>query len=219
MVVMALSLIQQSRAASLIYETQTNDPNPGTVVLTNDLLETQVSSVALVAGDGPRFGSSVGKLYDGTLYNGFPTDSTGESLTAYDGSTYLFTLNAGYNISQIRIYTGSGAGQTRSGQNSLLEYATTTSGSTFTPLFTSLDTGNVNNPDTANTQNLVTVSFTSGEQALSIDRLRFTVYNVGGDESMYREMDVIAVPEPSSASLLVAGIGALIILRYRRLRA
>ena len=214
-----LALAGQSQAASLIYETQTNDPNPGTVVLTNDLLETQLSSVALVAGDGPRFGSSVGKLYDGTLYNGFPTDGTVESLAAYNGSTYLFTLNAGYNISQIRIYTGSGAGQTRSGQNSLLEYATTTSGSTFTPLFTSLDTGNVNNPDTANTQNLVIVSFTSGEQALSIDRLRFTVYNVGGDESMYREMDVIAVPEPSSAIMLVAGIGALIILRYRRLRA
>jgi hypothetical protein len=52
-----------------------------------------------------------------------------------------------------------------------------------------------------------------------VSALRFTFNNVGGDETMYREIDVVAVPEPSSVTLLGAGIGSLALLRRRRMRA
>jgi hypothetical protein len=39
---------------------------------------------------------------------------------------------------------------------------------------------------------------------------------VGGDETLFREIDVMAVPEPSSVTLLGASIGSLALLRRRR---
>ena len=114
----------------------------------------------------------------------------------------------------------SGPGQLRSAQDYKLEYRPS-SLSAFTTLFSNLNTANPNLIDAGNTSTWVNLDFTTfpGGSLANVDALRFTFHDVGGDATLYREIDVNVVPEPSSASLLVAGIGALIILRYRRLRA
>jgi hypothetical protein len=58
----------------------------------------------------------------------------------------------------------------------------------------------------------------SGGSLADVTALRFTFQNVGGNESLYREIDVNAVPEPSTYALILGGIATLLLIR-RRLQA
>jgi hypothetical protein len=48
-----------------------------------------------------------------------------------------------------------------------------------------------------------------------VTALRFTFQNVGGNESLYREIDVNAIPEPSTLILLSVALGGIILFRRR----
>jgi hypothetical protein len=65
-----------------------------------------------------------------------------------------------------------------------------------------LDTGAAGNLDTPNTSTRVNVDFSglTGGSLANVDAFRFTFYNVGGDETLYREIDVLAVEDGPYAS-------------------
>ena len=219
-----LALAGQSQAAVVItYNTAgagVYEPYNSVVSATDAV--NQGSAVLLYYDNvSGQFGSSSSKLNDGVVFDGIgDRGDTGKSFTPGDGTVILFTFKAPQNVLSINTFAMSGPGQLRSAQDYKLEYRQS-SLSAFTTLFSNLNTANPNLIDAGNTSTWVNLDFTTfpGGSLANVDALRFTFHDVGGDATLYREIDVNVVPEPSSASLLVAGIGALIILRYRRLRA
>jgi hypothetical protein len=139
------------------------------------------------------FGSSVSLLNDGIVFDGGDRGDTSKSFTPSDGSQVVIEFNSARKVSEINTFAMSGSGQTRSAQNYKLEYR---SGSTWATLFSNLDTGAAGNLDTPNTSTRVNIDFSgrSGGSLANVDALRFTFYNVGGDETLYREIDVNFLP-------------------------
>jgi hypothetical protein len=140
------------------------------------------------------FGSSVSLLNDGIVFDGVgDRGDTSKSFTPSDGSQVVIEFSSARKVSEINTFAMSGGGQTRSAQNYKLEYRT---GSTWATLFSNLDTGAAGNLDTPNTSTRVNVDFSgrSGGSLANVDALRFTFYNVGGDETLYREIDVNFLP-------------------------
>ena len=140
------------------------------------------------------FGSSVSLLNDGIVFDGVgDRGDTAKSFTPSDGSQVVIEFNSARKVSEINTFAMSGGGQTRSAQNYKLEYRT---GSTWATLFSNLDTGAAGNLDTPNTSTRLNVDFSglSGGSLANVDALRFTFYNVGGDETLYREIDVNFLP-------------------------
>jgi hypothetical protein len=166
------------------------------------------------------FGSNLNILNDGVVYNPGTMNDRGNtvySFTPSDGSVIEFTFNSAQNIGSINTFAMSGSGQLRSAQNYGLEYQ---SGGNWTSLFSSLVTsapGNLNDGNTTTWVNLDFSGFAGGSLA-DVTALRFTFQNVGGNESLYREIDVNAVPEPSTYALILGGIATLLLIR-RRLQA
>jgi hypothetical protein len=166
------------------------------------------------------FGSNLNILNDGVVYNPGTMNDRGNtvySFTPSDGSVIEFTFNSAQNIGSINTFAMSGSGQTRSAQNYGLEYQ---SAGNWTSLFSSLDTSAPGNLNAGNTTTWVNLDFSgfSGGSLADVTALRFTFQNVGGNESLYREIDVNAVPEPSTYALILGGIATLLLIR-RRLQA
>jgi hypothetical protein len=140
------------------------------------------------------FGSSVSLLNDGIVFDGVgDRGDTSKSFTPSDGSQVVIEFSSARKVSEINTFAMSGGGQTRSAQNYKLEYR---SGSTWATLFSNLDTGAAGNLDAPNTSTRVNIDFSgrSGGSLANVDALRFTFYNVGGDETLYREIDVNFLP-------------------------
>jgi hypothetical protein len=168
------------------------------------------------------FGSNLNILNDGIVFNPttYGTGNRGDtaySFTPTDGSKVVFTFTSAQNIGSINTFAMSGSGQTRSAQNYGLEYQ---SAGNWTSLFSSLDTSAPGNLNAGNTTTWVNLDFSgfSGGSLADVTALRFTFQNVGGNESLYREIDVNAVPEPSTYALILGGIATLLLIR-RRLQA
>jgi hypothetical protein len=163
------------------------------------------------------YSSNLNILNDGVVYNPGTMNDRGNtvySFTPSDGSVIEFTFNSAQNVGSINTFAMSGGGQLRSAQNYGLEYQ---SGGNWTSLFSSLDTsapGNLNYPQTTTWVNLDFSGFAGGSLA-NVTALRFTFQNVGGNESLYREIDVNAVPEPSTYALILGGIATLLLIRRR----
>jgi len=169
------------------------------------------------------YGSSLNILNDGIVFNPviYGTGDRGDtaySFTPSDGSVIEFTFNSAQNVGSINTFAMSGSGQIRSAQNYGLEYQ---SGGNWTSLFSSLNTsapGNLNDGNTTTWVNLDFSGFAGGSLA-DVTALRFTFNNAGGEgQSLYREIDVNAVPEPSTYALILGGIATLLLIR-RRLQA
>lgn len=166
------------------------------------------------------FGSQLSILNDGIVFNPviYGTADRGDtafSFTPSDGSVIEFTFNSPQIVSSINTFAMSGPGQLRSAQNYGLEYL---SGSSWISLFSSLDTsapGNLNDGNTTTWVNLDFSGFAGGALA-DVNALRFTFQNVGGNETLYREIDVFAVPEPSTLLLLSVAAGGILLFRRRR---
>jgi hypothetical protein len=176
-----------------------------------------LSSLSLTTGSA-IYGSSASYMNDGIVYDpGTMNDrgNTAWTLTPSDGSQVTIEFNTGLNVTGINTFAMSGGGQARSAQDYGLEYLT---GGNWTTLFSNLNTSDANNIDAGNTSTWVNLDLTSyaGGSLVNVDALRFTFHNVGGDETLYREIDVMAVPEPSSVTLFGAAIGGVVLLRRRR---
>jgi hypothetical protein len=211
---MASVVISYATAGAGVYEpyssivSSTDAANVGSGVLT---------SLSLTSGSA-IYGSSASYMNDGLVYDAATMNDRGNtswSLTPSDGAQLTITFNSGLNVTEINTFAMSGGGQTRSAQDYGLEYMT---GSSWTTLFSNLNTSDVNNIDVGNSSTWVNVNLTgyAGGSLANVSALRFTFHNVGGDETLFREIDVMAVPEPSSVTLLGAGIGSLALLRRRR---
>jgi hypothetical protein len=211
---MASVVISYASAGAGVYEpyssivSSTDAANVGSGVLT---------SLSLTSGSA-IYGSSASYMNDGLVYDAATMNDRGNtswSLTPSDGAQLTITFNSGLNVTEINTFAMSGSGQTRSAQDYGLEYMT---GSSWTTLFSNLNTSDVNNIDVGNSSTWVNVNLTgyAGGSLANVSALRFTFHNVGGDETLFREIDVMAVPEPSSVTLLGASIGSLALLRRRR---
>ena len=166
------------------------------------------------------YSSNLNILNDGVVYNPGTMNDRGNtvySFTPSDGSVIVFTFNSAQNVGSINTFAMSGSGQFRSAQNYGLEYQ---SGGNWTSLFSSLNTSAPGNLNAGNTTTWVNLDFSgfSGGSLGNVTALRFTFQNVGGNESLYREIDVNAVPEPSTYALILGGIATLLLIR-RRLQA
>lgn len=181
------------------------------------------SSISLTSGSA-LFSSSAGALVEGTMY---PSGSAGDTdglrtLTPSNGAVLVIALNTafspgGYDLSRIDTYTGSaGPAQPRVGQAYNVEFATVSTPSTYVALYSVFSTldGNLDNGPEVR----VSTVRDTGNQLLAsgVANVRFTFFNVG-NESMYREIDLIgtAVPEPATASLALLGLGGLMMRRRR----
>jgi hypothetical protein len=146
------------------------------------------------------FGSSVSLLNDGIVFDGVgDRGDTSKSFTPSDGSQVVIEFSSARKVSEINTFAMSGGGQTRSAQNYKLEYR---SDSTWTTLFSGLNTSAAGNLDAGNTSTRVNIDFSglTGGSLANVDAFRFTFYNVGGDETLYREIDVLAVAVDPYAS-------------------
>jgi hypothetical protein len=176
-----------------------------------------LSSLSLTTGSA-IYGSSASYMNDGLVYDPGTMSGRGDTtwtLTPSNGAQVTITFNTGLNLTGINTFAMSGGGQARSAQDYGLEYY---SGGSWTTLFSNLNTSDANNIDAGNTTTWVNVNLTgyAGGSLANVSALRFTFHNVGGDETLFREIDVMAVPEPSSVTLLGASIGSLALLRRRR---
>ena len=188
--------IAYSNGGGGVYETYSS------VVSATDIANvgsSTLSSLTQTTGSA-IFGSSVSVLNDGIVFDGVgDRGDTSKSFTPSDGSQVVFEFNSARKVSEINTFAMSGSGQTRSAQNYKLEYR---SGSIWTTLFGSLNTSAAGNLDTGNTSTRVNIDFSGflGGSLANVDALRFTFYNVGGDETLYREIDVLAVEVDPYAS-------------------
>ena len=191
-----LPTITYSNGGGGVYETYSS------VVSATDIANvgsSTLSSLTQTTGSA-IFGSSVSVLNDGIVFDGVgDRGDTSKSFTPSDGSQVVFEFNSARKVSEINTFAMSGSGQTRSAQNYKLEYR---SGSIWTTLFGSLNTSAAGNLDTGNTSTRVNIDFSgfSGGSLANVDALRFTFYNVGENETLYREIDVLAVEVDPYAS-------------------
>ena len=208
--------------------TATADTTPFTVSNT-DLLQTNLSSATINPVSGYNFfgTNSLGTLTDGNF--GATGGNAGTALssvsflpaTAITFSLDLTASPAGYDISQIRTYTGWDTG--RDGQEYTVAYSTASAPATFLTL-ASVGPYNFGTSGTGNGNMQVTIyDLLAGPLVSNVAALRFTFTSFENGSSAWREIDVIgtaaAIPEPATSacfSALMAGVALLI--RCRQLR-
>jgi hypothetical protein len=208
-------------ASAAVVATAATGANGFFTVSTTDLADASQSGTGTSFSGTAVFGSAVGKVIDGGVYNSLGTNDTGETLTPTVGSTLTLNLATslyGWNLSSIVVLTGVGPSDQWERSDHSYTIALSTDGITFgTPFI------NVNDTTTASQALGGEVQMTIADNASAplgtgIKAVRFVFDNATGPgENMYREIDVLgvaSVPEPSTA--LLGGLGMLALLRRRR---
>ena len=182
--------------------------------LAGDLLETSVTSFT---GENPnalvRNGAFTGTPVTADAPGGpFPAQVWGQASTIYNFN--LTTSPSGYDITLIQAYS---AWADRYNQSYQIFYAQVGSPSTFVQLGTNIVA------TAAGTSSIITRSVDSvpGTSILSnVSSIEFRQFSAGnlndGTQTVYRELDVVgfaSIPEPATS---VLGLGAAILLLYRR---
>jgi hypothetical protein len=154
-------------------------------VSANDLVESDQPTVTNVTFSGTAmYGSSYAKMNDGYKLRGdLNVGNTGESLTPSDGSVLTFYLDGPHTIARIETFAAYDGG--RHGQKYTLA-VTTESNPSFTNV-ASIDFPRVTGALQLKVTivNDVTTPIPDG-----VTSLRFTFSNSGGQESVYREIDI-----------------------------
>jgi hypothetical protein len=176
----------------------------------------------------------VSRLYDGNLgplgSDGLGGD--GNFTVMPNVATIQFDLDAPYDITAIRTYASWDSG--RDGQQYTVSYATALDPSTYTTLLAisrfdvtdfplredfDAETGEpVMVPDENFATTLVQLTPTSGFLAQQVVSLRFMFNGVENGGTAYREFQVMAVPEPSTYCMSLAGLtcGGYMLRRRKR---
>ena len=182
--------------------------------LANDLLELQVSTAT---GENPacqvRNGAFSG-AHDGNTVGGvFPAQVWGQVTTDYNFD--LITNPLGYDITLIQAYSAWGD---RASQSYRIFYAQVGSPLTFLQLGADvISTVGAASVITRAEDSVPGTAFLSGVSSIRFVQFDATVGGVlDGTETVYRELDVVGfatIPEPTTS---VLGLGAAILLLYRR---
>jgi hypothetical protein len=219
--ILALALSPVAPAQVTVTPTAIGDSGVFTVS-GSDLLQTNLSAAAIISGSHSFFGTnSLGTLTDGFFGATGADYATSVSFNAATVVQFDFDLTAspaGYNLTEIRTYTGWDTG--RDGQEYLLAYSLVGAPGTFYTLAT------VGPYDVSSSLSYgrILVSVTDpleGTLIGNVAALRFTFTTYENNASAWREIDVIgtpaSIPEPAHAALLfaVAMVGALVVRRRR----
>jgi hypothetical protein len=177
----------------------------------------------------------VSRLYDGDLgtLSSSGLGGDGRFTVMPNIATIRFDLDAPYDITAIRTYASWDSG--RDGQRYTVSYATALNPSTYAtlleisrfdvtdfPLRESYDweTGeSIMIPDEDFATTLVQLTPTSGFLAEQVVSLQFTFNGVENGGTAYREIQVTAVPEPSTCAMALAGLACGGFSMWRRRRA
>lgn len=208
-------------ASGQVTVTSATSDTTSFVVSNTDLLQTNLTSAAITAGTGFNFfgTNSLGTLTDGNFGATGPVAGVVVSFAPATAVTFSFDLSAspaGYDLTQIRTYTGWDTG--RDGQEYSLEYSTASAPATFLAL-TTVSPINVAS-GTGNGNLEVTISdLLAGTLVGNVAALRFTFTTFENNSSAWREIDVFGtpatIPEPatSAISLALLSLAALVIRR------
>jgi hypothetical protein len=227
-VIAALAVVGR---AQTITTTVTNGVNGTFTVSSTDLADNSQAtfgSIALNSGSA-GFSSSVSSLTDGVMYfSNNPTDTSGTFTPAPGTSpsivtiTFNISLNpAGYSLTSIDVYTGSGSTQFRSEQNYSVAWAAPGSG-TYTPLLSVSNVGANGQFIEVWTHTFDSISGGSASFVTGVGSLQFTFSdtNSGNPESMYREIDVFgaatAIPEPARVGIIFSLVSLGLAIWRRR---
>ena len=209
------SLGPYARRTLVVGQSQYNSGNvlPSPIIaVSGDLLETSVASVT-----GENASANVRNGTTGTAANTVapdPANAWGNVTTTYNLDITTNTL--GYNISEIRLFSGWTDG--RAGQEYNIEYSLVGAPLTFLAL------GSVTDPQT-NGSLLTRTYDDSGANILSgVAAIQFIQDTVGldGTRTVFREFDVLGgavpkpIPEPSTIILTVLGLMGLGCRRRRK---
>lgn len=207
----------------------------GDFVTSGNLLATNLASVSRSGTfyrEDSGYTVTLNRLYDNVLG---PSGSSGlggdGNYTVMPNQAVIrFDFDGAYDITSIRTYASWDDG--RSGQGYAVEFATAANPLNYITLHTVAPFNNdssvfpVNEeidydtdetiyvPDTSLSSTMVELMSTSGVLASDVVSLRFVFSGYQNGGTAYREFQVAAVPEPSSA--LLGGLGMLALLRRRR---
>lgn len=209
----------------------------GTLITAGNLLATNLTSASRTGSfyrEDSGYTVSLERLYDGDFGTIGSTGlgSDGHYTVMPGVATIRFQFDGAFSISSIRTYASWDSG--RSGQQYTVRYATASAPSNFITLYSLAafnnadsafpvyedydpETGNVvYRPDTSISSTLVELTSTNGILAEDVVALEFQFTGYQNNGTAYREFQVTAVPEPTSALLLAGGATAGLILRRRR---
>ena len=179
--------------------------------LADDLLET---SLFLVSGENPaaqvRNGTFTGLPTGDTVGGDFPAQVWNQATTTYDFDLTVNTL--GYDITMIQAYS---AWADRASQSYRIFYA-----QVGNPLFFQLGADITALGGTASVITRTEDSVPGTSILSNVSSIRFVQFDgpgaLDGTNTVYRELDVVGsatIPEPTTS---VLGLGAAILLLYRR---
>lgn len=223
--IIVLAAALAGRASGQVTVTFATDGTTPFAVSNTDLLQTNLTSAAITAGPGFSFfgTNSLGTLTDGSFGATGAVLGPVVSFQPATAVTFSFDLTAspaGYDLSQVRTYTGWDTG--RDGQEYSLEYSITSAPATFLALTT---VGPINVASgTGNGNAQVTISdLLAGTLVGNVAALRFTFTNFENGASAWREIDVFgtpaAIPEPATSAISLALLaGAALMIRRRQVR-
>ena len=217
-VIIALSI---GASAAVVVTTDSVASEAQTVynpqISSTDLLQTSLLSVDSTGNFTQEGTAGIPALYDG----GFGLGRDVGTATTGDGRVLTFNLDlaaspTGYTIGSINTYGGWSDGG-RDAQGYTVFYSTASAPTTFTLLATAP----VFNPAVANSRpgNRISISDDAGNLATNVAAVRFTYSNIENGYTGTKEIDIIAVPEPSTTSAFVLGSFAIAGLYFRRRQA
>lgn len=184
------------------------DVLPSTITaVAGDLLETSVSAVG---GDGENANAAVRNGTTGTAYVNSAPDLAAawrQESVAGDPAELIYTLDttgansAGYDIAEIRIFSG---WDNRASQDYDIYYSVV-GNADFVLLGSVLTTTEGGSVMTR------TYDDTGAAILTGVDQIQLFL----DDEVVYREFDVIAIPEPATLGLVTAFAGGILFIRRR----
>ena len=217
----AFALTTSANAAIIQTNSAIDYPSAIGPFANDDLLQTNLASVT---APGDSWGGSIANLTDGTYEDidgpVTPRDKFGWNGYNHNGdNTIVFKLDASFDIGIIRVTVGQWEdGRSDQGWD---VYTSENGGTTWDVLRMANELGHTGGyPGTAGTGSTLTLTDSTGTLATNVNAIKFYTYrdfpgaNHTVESDCYQEIDIMAVPEPATMSLLA--LGGLAMLRRRR---
>lgn len=183
----------------------------------NDLLQT---NLAQATASNTSWGSDIENLYDGTFAAGTGTTfpgSTGDTWGSDGPATLDFLLDRAFDLAEIRVISGYGIGARSDQHWNVL--VSSDNGTTWAPLYESSFAGQGGVGENGQGMAISLTSANGFPLATSVNAVRFEILAPGyttSNADVFQEIDITAVPEPSTAILLIVGLAVCLPRRKRK---